>query len=364
MVIIEGFFMKKIVLFLLTILVVTGCTASYDTNSQKPESIKIDNEDTVTILTLFSSKSNSPNKAWIGTFQLVFNDVKNEILKRSIFFENEEPTSDLIGLNNEEFTSSVLNPESYYKSYGKTSPKAKAKIESDLKAKFNEKSNILDSLDWSEEDGKYYAYAMLKKEFEFLKEFDKLSSQSFNNSNEKYDFFGIENSSNEELDKNIRVLSYNSKDDYAVQLLTKSDDIVYLYRTESDESFDKIYKKMITDSNNYQGSKRFNKIDTFKAPNLKFKALRSYDELCNKIIKGTDKYFSSAIETIELELNNKGGKIKSEAIVMIEKSSIAFDKPIPRNFDFDKTFVLFLVDKNKTEPYFALRVKDLENLNN
>ncbi len=360
--------MKKILLIILATCFVAGCSTSNDPQKIiKPDkNIKISTETNKNfdILTLFSSNSNSENKVWIGTFQLVFNDMKNEILKQKIFFENEKPTRDLIGLNNEEFNSSLLNPESYYKSYGKTSPKAKDKIKDDLWKKFKEKSDFIDSLDWSEGPGRYYAYAMLKKEFEFLNEFDKLEPQSFNNSNEKYNFFGIKDSSDRILDNNIEVLFYNSDNDYAVQLLTKDGDIVYLYRTESDESFDKIYKKMLESNKNYSGNYDFTAIDTFKAPNLKFKALRHYDELCNKLIKNTDGYyFSDAIETIELELNNKGGKIKSEAIIMMKNSAMAVE-PKPRHFDFDKTFVMFLVDKGKTDPYFAIRIKDLKNLAN
>ena len=114
----------------------------------------------------------------------------------------------------------------------------------------------------------------------------------------------------------------------------------------------------------YQGKRRFDDIDTFKAPNLSFKTMKRYDELCNKIIKGTKgEYFSLAVETIQFDLDNKGGKIKSEAIIMADSAAaIDFEKPIPRHFDFDKTFALFLVDKGKTEPYFAIRIKDLKDL--
>ena len=58
-------------------------------------------ENKIDLLTLFSTKTNSENRAWIGTFQLVWNDMKNNIIKKDIKFISEKPTKELIGLNNE-----------------------------------------------------------------------------------------------------------------------------------------------------------------------------------------------------------------------------------------------------------------------
>jgi len=337
--------MKKILLSTLCAIMLSGCAMSANS--------KLD------ILTLFSTKSSSSNKAWVGTFQLVWNDMKNSILKKDIEFVGEKPTSELIGLNKEEFNSSMLNENSYYTSYGAVSPKAKVKIETDIFNKFSEKSDIIDSFDWTEEVGKYYAYAMLKKEFEFFEEFDNLDKAKFNNKGD-FEYFGINENSKETLDKNVRVLFYNNKKDYAIQLRTVNDDLVLLYRTNSNDSFDKIYEKMNEKTQNFQGKRSFEDKDTLKVPNLKIKDKREYPSLTNKKIKGTDFYFSKAIETLQLELNNKGGKVKSEAGLMMETCSIEIEeKSKPRHFDFDKTFVMFLIDSGKENPYLALRVKDL-----
>lgn len=341
--------MKKLFVSLFLMFILCGCNSVISSSNNE-------------ILTLFSSKTQSENKIWIGTFQLVFNDMKNNILKKDIYFKGEEPTDDLKGLNNEEFNSSMLNENSYYKSYGKTSFEARDKIKADIKKKFNETSDIIDNLDWTPLEGKYYAYAMLKKEFEFQEAFDKLEKSAFNNSEKEYEFFGINAESKDSLDNNVKVLFYNNENDYAVALNTKTGDKIYLYRTDENDTLKNQYEKLLSQKEKYSGITRFRKIDTLKVPNMKFSKIRNYAELCNKVIKGTDYYFSDAIETIQFELNNKGGKVKSEAIIMMMATALApSEAPKPRHFKYDKPFYMFLIDTDKTDPYMALRVYNLEN---
>lgn len=342
--------MKKVLLALMSAVFLCGCGVCANSKD-------------LDILTLFSTNSYSQNKLWVGTFQLVFNDMKNNILKKDVVFVGERQTKELKGLNSEEFNKDMLNESSYYTSFGETEPSAKEKIEKAIKEKFNETSDILDTLDWTKRPGSYYAYAMLKKEFEFYNEFDKLDKISFNNSEEKYDFFGIKDTSKEVLNENVAVLFYNNEKDYAVKLLTKTGDEVYLYRTESSSNFKKLYSQMLKKHNKFKGENQFSEKDTLKVPNLKIKDEKKYPQLCNKTIKGTDFYFSQAIETIQFDLDNKGGKVKSEAALMMKTNLVPPSREFaPRHFDFDKTFVLFLVDNNKKDPYFALRIKDLEGL--
>jgi len=345
-----------------------------DKQEQKAPTVEVSNKEETQkeqsknfeILTLFSSPSTSTNKLWVGTFQLVFNDMKNEILKqKEVKFVGFEPTEELKGLNNEEFNKTMLQESSYYTSYGPTSPEAKEIIKKGIKEKFNETSGIVDNFDWSKGIGKYYAYAMLKKVFTFNPVFDELDKFSFNNSEKLYKYFGINDESKEALNNNVRVLFYKDYKNYAVQLLTKEDDIVYLYKTESDEDFKTIFNTLKEEQKNFTGKKAFDSKDTLKVPMLKLKGERNYRELCNKQIEGTNPpiEFSDAIETIELELNEKGGKVKSEAMIMTRLTAMApMERELPRHFNFDKTFVMFLIDKDKKDPYLALRVKDLEGL--
>lgn len=346
--------MKNLLLILFCCFMLTACKNI----EAMPDTSEANNFE---ILTLMSSDSNSVNKVWVGTFQIAFNNIKNKIIKHDIKFVNEPMTEELKGLNNEEFNSSMINETSYYESTGEISPEAKEQIKKDIKQKFNETSDIIDGLDWTKAPGSYYAYVMLKKEFEFLKAFNILKDDSFNNSEEKYKYFGIEKGDNNRLSSNVSVLFYNNKDDYAVKLNTKNDDIVYLYRTDSNNNFKSLYSQMNEKAEKYDGSYAFNKqYDSIKIPYIKINEKKVYKSLCNKIIEGTDFHISQAIETIQLDLNEKGGKVKSEAIIMVENTAIMHEKIEPREFNFDKTFVMFLVDSSKTEPYLALRIKDLK----
>ena len=118
---------------------------------------------------------------------------------------------------------------------------------------------------------------------------------------------------------------------------------------------------MEKEKTNYKGSKKFIDGDTLKIPDMNIDETRSYKELCNKTIEGTNIYFSDALETIKLEMDNKGGKVKSEAVIMTKLSAMPpiHKKTTPRNFNCDKTFVMFLVDKDKKDPYLALQIRDL-----
>ena len=69
--------MKKLLLCAFCTLLLAGCTANID----KEGNINLNND--IELTTLFSSKSENKNKAWVGTFQLASNDMKNNIIKKA-----------------------------------------------------------------------------------------------------------------------------------------------------------------------------------------------------------------------------------------------------------------------------------------
>ena len=68
------------------------------------------------------------------------------------------------------------------------------------------------------------------------------------------------------------------------------------------------------------------------------------------------------MQTIEFELDETGGKVKSEALINVGETAIRRPQTnVARHFDFNDTFYLFLIEKGKEKPYLALRVQDIKD---
>ena len=146
----------------------------------------------------------SDNAAWCGTFNLLWNDLKNDLVKQDIVFN---PQINLVeNLNKGTFNTSNISEDSYYKIYGVPSYDLKNKIKKDIKLKFNETSDILDDFDFeNSSDEDYFLYSMLKKDFEFPKVFTRLKNDKFGKyTNVKY--FGIDNSTKSAVMDQVEVL--------------------------------------------------------------------------------------------------------------------------------------------------------------
>lgn len=315
------------------------------------------------VLPIMSLQSVQQNRLWVGTFQLAWNDLMDGIVKGPVKFVGGTPAL-VKGLNKQSFKAEDLSESSYYKTYGETSPELKAEIETAIKEKFNETSDVLDGMDWSKGEGKYTVYAMLKKDFKFMIPFDKLKPARFARSLNKVNYFGIDNNSSKTLDDMVRVMFYNSSKDFAVAILTEGNDILYLYRTSDNKTFDKLYADMLKKQSEYIGNNEFASKDEFKVPDINLYQMKSFNELCGHKIKGTDFEIDQAVETVDFKMNNEGVKLKSEALIMTKMTALMPQEVTkPRKFFFDDTFVLFLQEADKEQPYFALRVHDVSLIN-
>lgn len=298
------------------------------------------------------------NTIWCGTFNLIWNDLK-ELAGGDIVFQNQLEIVD--NLNKGTFTTKELNENSYYKIVDTPSLELKHRIEEAIKEKFNETSELLDYFNWENYDSEdYFLYAMLKKEFEFEQEFTELKKDTFKDTKEIH-YFGIDSTTKDSVRNQVEVLYYKDQDYFAIKLNTKTEDEIILTRGITETSFQGIYNSLLEESKSYKGSKTFGEEDTLKIPNLNFKVKKQFTELENKELtftNGKKYYIDKALQTIQFELNKKGGKVKSEAGMGLQKSSLK-DSENPRYFHFDNTFTLFLKEKEKNLPYLAIQIDDI-----
>jgi len=322
-------------------------------------------DDNVEFVKTFSANNNAQNKVWVGTFQLVWNNFVNVILKAPVRFVSGSQKEAKL-LNKQEFTQEMLSDNAYYKTYGKTSLALKGEIENAIMEKFGEKSEILDKIDWTKSNGAYFLYVMLKKDFEFLQKFNQLAVGKFGANNYETKYFGVNETSRNQLYKNVRVLFFNNTEDFAVELRTQSNDVVMLYRTDKNKSFNSLYKDMNKKATKYEGSNSFVVGDKIKIPYISFKKDINFDDLCGREIKGKERlYFEKALQTVDFDMNEQGIKLKSEAALDVSLMSFMPPKAEKgREMFFDDTFVIFLKETDKSKPYFAARISDLALFNN
>lgn len=306
------------------------------------------------------SRSNEQNRVWAGTLQIAWNELIDKYVRSVVRFREGTPIP-VRELNQKTFSADSLSGKSYYKYTGDITKNTAKNIEKSVAKKFKETSDILGSLNPTSGTNSFLIYVMLKKDFEFLKEFDKLGTSAFGK-DATAEYFGIDNNSKNEIKEAASVLYYNSPDDFAVKLLTKDKDEVFLYKNSANKEFKRLYRDMTYKSLKYGGQTTLGKDDELKVPNIKFDVTKSFDELCNKRIMGTNTEISQVLETIKFNMDNKGVQLKNETTIVTQECACPdeeTEKPVPRYFYLDNTFVIFLKEKDRSEPYFALRVNDI-----
>ena len=352
--------MKKkilIVFIIMIIIIVVGVEGKYLLDHRKAKK-QFNTEDISTVLTLEDEVGD--DTVWCGTFQLIWNDLKNELAKQDIIFE---PQLEVVeNLNKETFTTNDLTDKYYYKKIGTPSIELKNEIEREIKEKFNEKSDILDEFDWQNRDDRdYFLYAMLKKEFKFEKKFEELEKGKFGEYN-NVKYFGIsKENKNSSLREQVDVIYYNSKEDFAIKLKTKQEDEVILCKNPKGSTFNQIYENIVLEGNEYTGDKKLKEKDLVKIPNISMKIKNEPTEIEEKkflFSDGEAYYIEKALQTIEVELDRTGGKIKSEAGMMNAKVT-SVESEESREFSLDNTFGIFLIEEGKEKPYFAGKISNI-----
>ena len=115
---------KKIVVIIVIITIVILATVLI--KNLRTTATKLEKTEGITIVPTMNDKLMA-DSSWCGTFQLVWNDMKNEVVKTDIVFD---PQLDIVkNLNKEDFNTTMLSEDYYFKTYGLKTLELKEQIE-------------------------------------------------------------------------------------------------------------------------------------------------------------------------------------------------------------------------------------------
>lgn len=275
---------------------------------------------------------NTINNLWVGTLDLAWKELEDKIGLNKIELEGEMPQI-ANDLNESTFSKEMLNPNDY---------------------KINVERTVTNG---------YKIDATLNKELNFLESFDNFNDYkwTFGNSDEAIKYFGINNASPEEMNKNVEILFYNKlnngsllSNDMAIKLKTKEGDEIILYRTDDKKSFDEYYEDIKAKTKNYKGRTEFSEDDELRIPYVKVNGMINYKQLYDKKIKNSKGlYIYDVIQNVNFYLNERGCNLSSKATMVTEYMGIGQDT---KYCYFQDTFIVFMKEANSDKPYFALKV--------
>ena len=281
---------------------------------------------------------NTVNNLWVGTLDIAWKELESQLEMDKIDLQDGNlPVVD--DLNSSTFTKDMLDSNDY---------------------------SIL--VERTETQG-YKIDTSLNKELNFAIPFDNFSDMyewTFGDSEEIIKYFGINNASSEEMNKNVEILFFNREnensarsDDFAIKLKTKEGDEIILYRTNENKNFDEYYKDIQNKASSYTGSKEFLEGDELRVPFVRVNGMIAHNELYGKFIKDTNMFFTDVIQNVNFNLNDKGCNLSSEVTLVTEVTGIGME---PRFCYFDDQFVIFMKEANSDQPYFALKVDNTDVL--
>ena len=101
-------------------------------NETNSPNIKKENSADFEILPTMDYVSNAKNQVWVGTFQLIWNDLMDELVKQPVKFIGQSSFM-ADSLNKKSFTVNDISESAYYKIWGLSSFELKKQIEKVLK---------------------------------------------------------------------------------------------------------------------------------------------------------------------------------------------------------------------------------------
>lgn len=349
------------------LLPLTACDSSADADTKPGHDADERPLETSGLLVASDHSAIATNAAWCAPMQICWDNLADTLNEGEPLSEEGKPEI-VSELNDASFDASMVGEDHYVTYSGPQTKEAKAEIEGLIKERFDQTSDILDMLDWSDDPNEalFLFYAMLYRAFTFETPFDVLDPAPFGteaggNLTENVAYFGANEDSEPKLLDMVSPRFWESDERCAVQIYCTEGDILVLARGLKGSTFDELWNDMVDAT---AASTDWPSVASFACPKLQLDVLTNYNDLEGlvfSLVSGNEIQIEKALQTLRLTLDETGGEIKSEAAISVKATGFVMDQ-VPRDFRFDDTFTLFLVDGNATGdfyPYAGLLVNDI-----
>lgn len=310
--------------------------------------------------------------AWCATMQLCWDNML-ETLCDGGPLNPLGGTNELVrALNTSRLGRGALPRDHFYAYSGPKNNRARSEIDTEIRHRFGQSSEILDQLDWSETFPGMTSllfYCMLYRKFSFLVPFGVCEEEPWGDEDVCVTYFEAydpDQRLSRKIRQQVKPLYYEDRQHHAVSLQTKEGDSVVLVRSPGGRSFSKMWANMLDQTKRADSTQTrpLDDHDSFMCPNLSLRLSKEFRELERLEfldVKGRKCIIDQVLQTIGLNLDNEGGEVKSEAAISACATG-ALDFSHIRTFDYDGRFALFLVGgevRIDSQPYLALLVDDI-----
>lgn len=299
------------------------------------------------------------NMIWSVTFQLAWNELVENVIGEGIILESERAYSTELNLMKQKKES--LDPDDYIAMVGMGRDGIVDRVNAELEKKFGEggKWKVESKVD----PESYLAYAFLKKSIAFAENFERVA-KGLDFKGVKVQSFGIMEEGDAarrgKLESQVEILYYKDDEEFIVRLKDKDDrEEMYLAKLPAEATLEAMLEK----ARNLEGTpSAMTRYDKLNVPVVAIDMRKDYETLIGQYLmnKGFEDYFiGSALQRMEFVLNESGAALKSKAEIVLDKSV----PPPSKNLIFDDSFLLYMAEKGKIDPYLVIYVDNAELLN-
>ncbi len=371
---------RFIILYVLSgaaILANSGCSSDKDMIPEPPLEMTYDGNSTdlkhtIILPTLDTPMPKGKNVIWCSSFQLAWNQLKDNVIGEPVKLTGAEEIANRLNLAKQ--SRADISDESCYAAAGLVKDGILEKIQSEMAKRFPSEPQP-DFSDVSPIDA-IIAYSYLTANVKFrIPYFENQKEFIFRDSQENeapVTSFGIrpeDDYAYQKLRKQIEVLysSYYPDPDrvalmeYAIDLCkdTKPNQIV-LAVIEPKETLEQTLAYLDDKITGFTKEEFFHKFginDVLLVPNIFWKITHHFKELEGKYLanKGYESlYIRLALQMIQFRLERSGAELKSEAKVYVS--------PMPNIFVFDRPFLIYMKKRETRHPFFVMWVDNAELL--